>query len=184
MKRLHICCGDIYLTGFCNIDVQGTYAKDLKTENPNKTLLNNYFAYPFGSPRRGIIVDKKMDILLPWTIGDNSVEEVVMISAIEHFRKSQAYFIISEIKRVLRPGGRFIFDFPNIKKQVELYYDTNPEFCMTLLYCNQKDEFSIHHWGYTEKSILSLLGNGWKSIEFKQVVKHSYPMIPVIAIKE
>jgi len=185
--KLHLACGDVYLKGYINIDIDGfdlyDVVEEYKIGNFNETTLDNYFKFPFGFPKRNIIVDKFMNLTRTWDILDNSVEEIVMISAIEHFTKNEAIFIMSEIKRVLEPNGKLILDFPDIMEDVELYQD-NPEFLMTLIYCNQKNENSIHKWGYNRSSIKTLLGEGWKSIEFKRVVKHDYPMIPIVAIKE
>lgn len=185
-KQLHICCGDIYLSGYTNIDIKGKtiFEVPLWKKDKNVTTLDNYFKYPFGSPRREVIVDKNMNVLEPWDFEDNSVDEIVMISAIEHFTPKDAKYIISQIKRVLKPGGKLIIDFPDLMKQIVLYYDENPEFCMELIYCNQKDECSMHHWGYTRKSFFKFLGEGWEHIKYKTIVRHSYPMIGCIAIKE
>ncbi|KKN19669.1 hypothetical protein LCGC14_0943370 [marine sediment metagenome] len=182
--KLHIACGDVHLNGYVNIDTQGLIASNLGDYNPNKTTLEDYFKYPFGSPRREVIIDKRMDILQPWDFKDDSADEVVMISAIEHFTKTQGKFIVSEIKRVLKSGSRLVIDFPDLKKDIDLYYDKNPEFLMELVYCNQKDEYSVHHWGYTKQTIIKLLGEGWETIEFKSIVKHNYPMVGIIATKK
>ena len=180
--KLHIANGDVYLKGYVNIDIQGIVAKDLKTENPNETTIENYFKYPFGSPRREIIIDKRMNLLQPWDFADNSVEEIVMISCIEHFTKTQAKFVMSEIKRVLKPFGDLKFDFPDIKETVNQYYVSDPDHMIRLIYCNQKDEYSLHKWGYTWNSVLELLGSGWLSIQNKDIVQHEYPMMGVSCI--
>ena len=182
MKKLHVCCGDVYLKGYVNVDIKGTPVEDV-ADNPNLTTLSRYFKYPFGSPRREVIIDKRMDVMEPWDFEDSSIDEIVMISSIEHFTRKQAEFIISEVKRILKFNGVFVFDFPDIKKDLEQYYENNTDFLMTLIYCNQKDKYSAHRWGYTKETIKGLLGEGWKDIEFKEVVKHDYPMIPVCAIR-
>ncbi len=182
--KLHLACGDVYLKGFVNIDIQGIYAKNLKTENPNETTLEKYFKYPFGSPRREIIIDRRMNLLQPWDFEEESVEEIVIISCIEHFTKTQAEFVMSEIKRVLKPYGRLIFDFPDIKETIKKYYDSDPEHMIRLIYCNQKDEYSLHKWGYTPKTIRELLGEGWLCIQEMTIVKHEYPMIGMICTKK
>lgn len=183
--KLHLCCGDIYLEGYLNLDIKGQLVNksSIKDLNKNKTTLSNYFKHPFGSPRRKIIVDKNMDLLKSWKLKKDSIDGIVMISGIEHFYLQDAKFIISEIKRVLKPNGKLIIDFPDIKKQIKLYYDKDPNFCMELIYCNHKDIFSAHHWGYTTETFFELLGNGWKSMKKKTIVKHAYPMIGIVAIK-
>jgi len=184
MKKLHLACGDIYLKGYENVDIGGILSKECsrKELNKNKTTLNKYFKYSFGSPRRNIIVDKKMNLLDIWSYKENSIDEIVMISCIEHFSKKDADFIISEVKRVLKSGGKFIVDFPDLKEQFLKYYEKDPEFYMELVYCNHKNQYSIHHWGYTEDTFKKALGDSFSCVK-KTVVKHDYPMIGIVATK-
>lgn len=164
---------------------------DLSEGNPNETTLDNYFKYPFiqdekerAKIKRDFIIDKQMNILEAWPFKDKSVEDIVMISCIEHFNpKTELPHILSEINRVMKKEGRLIIDFPDIKKQVAEYYDKDPEFCMELIYCNHKNSYSIHHWGFNEKTFPKYLGKNWE-YTFETVVKHEYPMIGVIAIKK
>lgn len=206
--KLHLCCGDIYLKGYINIDIHGYIVDkekncaiqtvkgiidtfDLKAGNPNETTLDKYFKYPFiedpierAKNKRPFIIDKEMNILERWPFEDESVEDIVMISCIEHFNpKTELPHILSEMNRVMKKEGRLIIDFPDIKKQVDEYYDKDPEFCMELIYCNHKNPYSIHHWGFNEKTFPNYLGRNWE-YTFETVVKHEYPMIGVIAIKK
>lgn len=187
--KLHLCCGDIYLKGYINIDINGILINDFKSENINETTLDKYFKYPFEPDvskriKRPFIIDKQMNILERWPFEDESVEDIVMISCIEHFNpKTELPHILSEMNRVMKKEGRLIIDFPDIKKQVDEYYDKDPEFCMELIYCNHKNPYSIHHWGFNEKTFPNYLGRNWE-YTFETVVKHEYPMIGVIAIKK
>lgn len=197
--KIHFCCGDVYLKGYINIDIDGILIGDyMKTheKNPNETTLAKYFKRPFetDSTKRKpnpFLIDRKDNILgnmdksSGWTFGDSTIDEIVMVSAFEHFEhKTEIPYIINEAYRTLKPGGTYKFDFPDIKKTVELYYDSDPEFCMELIYCNHKNKYSIHNWGYTEKSIYRYFDpNKWE-LEFDNFVKHDYPMIGVIAKKK
>lgn len=183
INKIHVGCGDVYLEGYDNVDVDGVFVDDIE-ENTNVTTLDNYFKFPMGSPRRNIIVDGFLNVLQPWdAYEDGSIEEIVMISCIEHFTKKEAEFIISEIKRVLKPGGKLIIDFPDLKKDFEDYYVSDPEWFMELVYCNHKNEYSCHKWGYTMETFRNLLGDGWQSVKWNTVVKHDYPMTGCVAIK-
>ena len=184
--RLHICTGDIYLENYLNIDIKGKLVSEISKEEleKNKTTIDKYFKYSFGTSRREIIIDKKMDITKPWDYKDNSIEEIVAISTIEHFTLVEARFIMSEIKRVLKSNGQLIIDFPDIKETVKQYLDITPQFCMRLLYCNQKDKYSTHFWGYTKRTFKELLGCGWKEVFWDSVIEHNYPMISCFAIKK
>ena len=182
--KLHLCCGDVYLEGYFNVDITGLLSYTV-TDNPNVTTLSQYYKYNFKQDTpRVFIIDKQMNILDRWDFEDKSIEEVVMISAIEHFPKLEAEYIVSEVKRVLQPGGKFIFDFPDILGDVKWYAESNPEFLMELIYCNHKNKYSIHHWGYTVKTANTLLGDGWVSITEKTIVVHDYPMTGIVAVKE
>jgi hypothetical protein len=190
--KIHYCCGDIYLLGYENVDIQGKRAHRATVEAlaANTTTLDRYYKHPFKDgqppPPRPYLIDQRLKILAthgwPWLEG--TVDEVLMIACFEHFLPhTQIPFIVQQVKRVLRPGGIWRFDFPDIKQTVLQYYDDDPELCMRLLYCNQKDEYSVHHWGYNEKTIPDVLGDGWASLEFGQIVQHDYPMIGCTAVR-
>lgn len=184
MNRLHLCCGDIYLQGYTNIDIKGIIWKGKPEENPNLTTIYDYYKDRKIGERREILVDKNMNLTTKWEIIDNSIDEILIICAIEHFTLQEAQFIINECKRVLKSGGKLIIDFPDVAKTVRNYIKIDPEYCMRLLYCSYKDIYSIHKWGYTFNYFLELLGDGWDKIKRKNVIKHDYPMIGVIAIKK
>lgn len=184
--KLHICCGSIYLIGYDNLDIQGEIVTKDK-DNLNQTTLFKYYKREFRTDsskriRPTYLIDKQMDPLKKWPYENNSIDEVVIISAIEHFYKKEAAFILREISRVLKIGGKLIIDFPNLALDIERYYEKNPEFLMELIYCNHKDQYSIHKWGYTFKSFKKLAGKCFKCQE-KTFVKHSYPMTAVLATK-
>jgi SAM-dependent methyltransferase len=190
--KVHWCCGDIYLKDYINIDAYGEYADTISYTllDGNETTLDKYFKYPFIEDtlqrrlnRRPVIVDRIANILGPWTFEDDSLDEIVMISCFEHFWPKDALRILEEAKRTLKKNGRLIIDFPDIKKQVDMYYDTNPEYCMELIYCNHKNEFSIHHWGYTKESFARLFDKEKFAIEYRTIVEHSYPMIGAVVTK-
>ena len=106
-------------------------------------------------------------------------------AAFEHFEhKIEIPWIVGEAYRVLVRGGVWKFDFPNIFKQVQEFYNRRDEFLMELIYCNRKDIFSQHKWGYTPATIKNYLRDISWSFQFKDVVKHDYPMTGVWATKK
>lgn len=187
-KKLHVCCGDIYLLDYINIDIKGIIVKNKFCYNHNLTTLDKYYKFPFGSEPREFIIDEQMDILLPWCFKDESVDEVLMISAIEHFTLAEAEYIIKQAFYVLKHGGVLKIDFPDLVKGVDDYSfgKCTWEELMQLIYCNNKNKYSEHKYGYiktTFKELLERAGRDWKSIVFKDIVKHSYPMIGCEAVK-
>lgn len=192
MKKVHLTCGDIYLVGYENCDIVGEYLDKTNevVENPNATTLDNYFTRPFIQDAdkrevKKIIIDTKMNILEKWPWADNSVDEIVQVNSFEHFwHNSEIPHIINEAHRVLKVGGVWKFDFPDVKAIVEKYYESDPDFCMKLIYGSRKNQYSCHEFGYTTKSILDYLSaNQWGKVEFKDVVKHDYPSQGVLATK-
>lgn len=202
--KLHLCAGDIYLKGYENVDIEGyiilpngvcavpspskcfpfEHTIDLSQGNINETTLDNYFKFPFGLPARPFILDRVSNILEDWQYEDQSVEEIIMISCIEHFNpETELPHILGELNRVIATGGRLIIDWPDIEIQVYRYAGKNDDFLMELIYCNHKNKYSIHHWGFTKNTFPKYLGDNW-TYEFKEVVKHYYPMQGCIATKK
>ena len=208
--KIHLAAGCTYLEGYINADISGfvishdnpkeAYYTDSKStvypdkillypDNPNKTDINHYFKdewQPDSDKRklnkRPFIIDKQMNILKIWSFEDNSVDELVLISAWEHFWPQQIKeHLIPEVCRVLKPRGKFIVDFPDVIRTVDEYRNREEEM-MILLYCNHASEYAIHHFGYTENTFKKL----WpKTYEIKRndIVKHDYPMIGMEVVK-
>lgn len=195
MKRIHLTCGDVYLVGYENCDVQGDvlenfYIADQLFTNPNETTLDKYFVRPFikdsDQRQRGqYIIDTKMNILEKWPWTNNSIDEIIQINSLEHFwHNTEIPFIISEAYRVLKKGGKWGFDFPDIKNIVLKYHDSDPDFCMKLIYGSRKNEYCCHEFGYTVDSIRDYFTSDKWDLEFKDVVKHDYPATGVWATKK
>lgn len=179
--KLHLCCGDIYLLGYVNCDVVGSIIREhIPVE---ATTLDKYYANrTIGKPKE-YFIDVQMDLLeMPWDFLTNSIDEIAIISAIEHFKYCSAVLIVNEMYRVLKIGGRLLIDFPNITKSVSRYIKNDPDFCIRHIYGSHKNQWSEHHWGYTKETFKKLLGPDWK-IKFRQIVKHDYPTIGCEAIK-
>ena len=118
--KLHLCSGDRYLEGYENIDCKGILVSE--DSIIKKLTLDNYYSGSKIGELKDFYIDKRFNLLgnnLPYK--DNSIDEVVMISAIEHFSLRQAQNIVSEIYRVLRVRGKFLVDFPDIISTINLY---------------------------------------------------------------
>ena len=184
MKKLHFACGDVFLKGYTNIDIIGDLSSQVDN-NQNITTLDEYYRRPFGAKPKKAIVDKTMDLRddYGWlSYKNNSIDEIIIIAAIEHFTEEEANKIIDQFYRILKPGGKLIIDFPDIERILKEYND-RPEFMIRLIYGSQKNDYAFHKWGYTKETFKKLLGNRWKSIQYKDIVAHDYPEIGVEAIK-
>ena len=108
-----------------------------------------------------------------------SVSEIVLISAFEHFTELEALHMVKLFHKMLKKGGQFKFDFPDIKKTA-LEYDDH--YMIRLVYGSYKNDYARHKWGYTKNTIKKLFDK-WYSLGFKDIVKHDYPMQGVVATK-
>ena len=175
--KLHLCCGDVYLDGYINIDIKG---KKPPKDNPNLTTLCKYYDKRNVGDKNKIYVDREMDIL-KYDYPKNSINEVVMISSFEHFTKKEAEDLTKKIYKSLVPNGRFKFDFPDLKATANEYIACD---LVRLIYGSYKNEYSIHKWGYTRDTIKTLFnGCNWRMREFGDIVKHDYPMQGVTLTK-
>lgn len=180
--KLHLCAGDIYLDGYVNCDVNGILIGEGETVT-NPTDLEHYYRDRQLGHKQAIVIDRRMDLTeRPWDFEDASADEIVMVNGIEHFTHYEAVCIVAEVRRVLKRGGKFLVDFPDLKRTIEQFVDDDPDFCMRHIYCNHKDAHSVHHWGYTQATFRELLGAGWR-VKFRAIVKHDYPVIGCEATK-
>jgi len=179
--KLHLCCGDVYLQDYINIDVYGDLVEVIP-ENFNLTTLDKYYKKEIFNFQRPI-VDRIMKLPQGYVYEPYSIDEVLMISAFEHFSKEDAQELIRRIHNSLKSGGRFRFDFPDVSATVNQYWE-QPEYMMRLIYGSGKNEFAYHKFGYTDKTIRDVLKIvPWTSVDIGEIVKHEYPMIGVTAIK-
>ena len=182
--NLHICCGWTYLSGFVNIDIQGILRKNYPYPIREVTF-DTYYPKeynPVPTNRRGKFpVDLIHDICVRWPFEYNSIEQVVFIEGIEHFTIEEGEFIISEIYRVLKPTGTFIYSFPDIVRIFNEYAEKDFDRMSELLYCNHKDSYSIHKTAYNQITFNKLLTNKnrkWKKTELDEpIIRNKFPVI-------
>lgn len=178
MKKVHLACGDIYLSGYENVDRVGRVLQFPSKGNE----LDNYYDHNLHDNREPLI-DRWMDIEKGWLYEPESVDEFVMVSAFEHFSREAAERLLQNVYTSLKFGGVFKFDFPDIEETVRKYH-REPEYMMRLIYGSQKNDGAYHRWGYTQETIREKLSkNNWSEIHFGDIVKHDYPMIGVTVIK-
>lgn len=178
--KLHLCCGDVYLRGYYNVDRVGALVGPDTADLYPTDLEHYYTGRTIGAPR-ACFVDKQMDLTqTPWPFPDHSAEEIVMIQGIEHFPLVTARLIMCEIKRVLKVGGRLLIDFPDIEATVKQVLPIDTDWGMRHLYGSERNP---HVWGYTRATFRQLLGSGWSWVEFREIVKHDYPVIGCEAVR-
>jgi len=120
----------------------------------------------FGSdPRLSYIVNNGRDLA---NIEDGSHTAVFCYDAMVHFELEDVISYLSEIYRVLKPGGRALLHYSNYDRAPGGSYHDNPHwrnFCTERLFCHlcQRQGFGIIHsqtldWGFGDGTVADLDG--------------------------
>lgn len=83
----------------------------------------------------------------PLPYEDNSVDEVMADSVIEHLRENEAAFALHEAYRVLKPGGQFTIIVPDLDFIIRIYAEGYKIQAHTQLY-GTNDEGQWHRCGF------------------------------------
>ena len=86
------------------------------------------------------------------------------------------------MKRVLKYDGRAIIDIPDVRQQVLQFYGINDNWMMELIYCNGKNPYSFHRYGYTDTMFRKLWSREY-TVKNHSIFKHEYPMLQYEVIK-
>lgn len=140
--KINIGCGRMVLDGWTNCDVQ---------VSPR-------------APRPPEILCMADDIPLE----DGCADVVMALHLIEHFYLWEVGTVLAEWRRLLKPGGTLILELPNLEAAAKnLLAGMDDNMCMWPFYGDpqHRDVYMCHHWGYTPKTIQTLLeGNGFEQV--------------------
>lgn len=126
--KLNLGCGGRPLPGYINIDLDTL--EELKSRYPTEEFPEGVEVYQY-------------DIFnLPFP--DSSVAEVRADSLLEHLSFLEERKIFYELKRVLRPGGMFIFSVPDFEETVRLWLNAKDEW--KDFYRNDPEAIASQHW--------------------------------------
>ena len=107
-------------------------------------------------------------------LADDSADAIASIHGIEHFYAWEIQDILTEWKRILKPGGKLILELPCLDKMLfhMLHCVTNklpldPYMGLLALYGEQfqKDPAMAHHWAWTKEQLASIL----KFVGFREI---------------
>jgi len=192
-NKLHCCCGDVYLTGYWNVDInsidgESILAADTTDEERaiNETTVDEYYKYDLGqNPTKKVIADEFVD-LREWPYGEEQFDEIVIINAFEHFSKVEAEKLVEKFHMSLKPNGKLFLDVPDVGetiRQVEAE-EMDVDFAMRHIYGSYKNNFNIHRYGYTAASLAKLLTKLGFSVRKRILIEHCFPSIALEATKE
>ena len=190
MKKLHLGVGTIYLEGYINIDAAPHY---MTNEAPkeileqNKTTIDRYYKHDFCGGSGKCVADIKSRIEdLPFE--NEGVDEIVMLHVLEHLPSYGVEKLLNEFKRVLIPNGKLYLAVPDIKETAKLLAKAKtPEeedWAIRLIHGSQKNNFSHHYCGYTERTLKNLLNKyGFGNFNILPNINF-YPAIHMEAFKK
>jgi predicted SAM-dependent methyltransferase len=189
--KIHLGCGTNYLYGYTNVDANPQFlSSDLEAKKIieiNGTTFENYYKTDFNSRPSLVVADiKAMVEDLPFE--DESVQEIIMFHVLEHIPFYRQKAALSEINRVMRKDGCFIVAVPDTMETAKLLVNAQTkeeeDWAIRLLYGTQRNEYSHHFIGFTERTLKkSLSKNGFNRFESMPNVNF-YPAIHLKAFKK
>lgn len=152
--RLNVCCGVRIREGWTNIDV-------VESEGHKPDILADAKSIP-----------------LP----DECADEIMCIHGFEHFYKWEVDELVTEWKRLLKPGGLLALELPDIVKCCQnliagyvLPGKDPDQMTMWGIYGDPrfKSPFMMHRWGWSPKTLRAFLkGHGFRDITDEQTQWH------------
>jgi len=101
--------------------------------------------------KKGIMLKKlDMEKSSKWPFKNNFFDTITMLAVIEHIRPDRLQYMFKEVRRVLRPGGRFILTTPP-------YWSNRLLGFMAKLKLLSREEVKEHRRLYSRTSIKHLL---------------------------
>ena len=126
--KINIGCGGRPLEGYVNVDMDSL--DDLRVR------------YPSTNFPEGITINKWDIFNLP--VKDNSVNEILCEAMIEHLSFEEEPKFFFEVKRVLEPGGKFIFSTTDFEEIAKLWLATDDDW--KDFYRKDEDSIAEKHW--------------------------------------
>lgn len=104
---------------------------------------------------------------------DGSLDEVLALGVIEHLTHSQAQTTFVNVHRMLKPGGEFVFDVPDLMAWGRYLMDDalgvptpfTREHILCTLFGWQRWPGDEHKWGWFREA-LDLEFEGWSSVTY------------------
>jgi ubiquinone/menaquinone biosynthesis C-methylase UbiE len=154
--KLNVGCGKRILDGYVNCDI----ARDPEAEKDPQILCDA----------------KKIPL------EDECADELMAIHLFEHFYRWQIEEVLTEWRRLLKPGGRLILELPNLVKCCQNYLDGRArggkdpdQLARWGLYGDPRtgNPYMNHPWGYSPEELIEILtAAGFKKAVEKQTVFH------------
>lgn len=196
--KIHLSCGTVYLKDYTNCDVkcEGHF---LDIERPdlvkkNITTLDNYYKKNITREQIEKKIFEKEEVVVDMFVNDKklpfpdeSIEEIRLYQAFEHFTLPEAKRLLNHWRTKLIPRGKLYLDIPDLAQTTYLYVNAqteeDKEWYTRLLFGSHKNKYGIHKMMYSRDSIAKLLyAHGYNDLKFYPNI-HFYPAFGVEATK-
>ena len=148
--KLHLGCGSKYIKGYYHVDLTKHDHIDLNHD------IRNF-----------------QDVFQ-----DNSIDEIYICHAFEHFERKEILNIIKEYYRILKPDGLLRIAVPDFEAIHKWYNGHNLHELMGLLYGGQRDEYDFHKLVFDFETLQLLLQTtgfyNVKKYDHRQFLPHGY----------
>lgn len=187
--KIHVGSGSVYLKDYINIDACPDFFIDNAPPEileMNTTVFSEYYKNDFGKGSGKCIADLQgSSNVMPFL--DGSVEEIVMMHALEHIPSYDVGEKLKEFNRILKINGELILGVPDIKETAKILANAKtPEeedWAIRLIHGTQKNRWSHHFCGYTERTLKNLLSEyGFGNFEILPNINF-YPAIHIKSFK-
>lgn len=143
----------------------------LKTKKVNRKIILDICGgiAPYNSSINNIdiIKNKNVDFVMDISKGiefpDNSIDEIITIGTLEHFKKKDFLFVLYEMTRILKINGTIKISTPDIEKIVKFInkfgFVKNTDLVNQYIFGLQQDEYDIHFIGLSAKYFKQLQKN-------------------------
>ena len=126
--KINLGCGGRPLPGYVNVDldtIEQLKARYPSTEFPKDVEVHQYDIFNLPFP-------------------DDSASEIRADSLLEHLSFIEERELFYEVKRILRPGGLFVFSVPDFEETVRLWLNAKDEW--KDFYRNDPEAIASQHW--------------------------------------
>ena len=138
MKKLNLGSGEAKIEGYINIDIR---------------------------PVADICMDMREYVK---TVGNNTIERIVISHSLEHIPKTDAEVLIRECYRIIEPNGILEIVCPDAKWAMRKYLagEIDWEKCQTWLHAYWRDTSDRHLWVSDDTALLPMIENaGFRVLE-------------------
>ena len=112
-----------------------------------------------------------LNVVRKFPFADGTFDYVYTSHMLEHLYPGDAKHCLSEIHRILKPGGVVRIAVPDLTHVVNKYLPEAPEvFLEELFQSKQRSTKDMHHWHYNEFSLRKSL----EAVGFRDVFKESF----------